>query len=113
MFDRFGQIAFESQIAAAILGNATTREFVLIDPSGPIPDSLHNRGLGFIGVTGIVNGVPRTAFALELDDAALDAVAHAWVRYLAARIMPYMQPPADDPVQFLKRLYALEDPRGE
>jgi hypothetical protein len=111
MYDRYSQIVLDAQIAAAVLGDPITREFVLIDPSGPIPQSLHNRGLVFIGVTGIVNGLPRTAFALELDASALDAVAHAWVRYLAARIMPYLQHPTDDTVQFLERLYALEDTR--
>jgi hypothetical protein len=115
MFDQFGQIAFESQIAAAILGNATTREFVLIDLSGPTPDSLHslrNRGLDFVGVAGFdVNGVLQAAFAVELDDSAVDAIAEAWIEHLATRILLYLQPPAGDSVQFLKRLYALEDTR--
>ncbi len=100
-----------AQISAAILGNFSTREFVLVDLApGPIPDCLYGRVLSYIGVTGIVNGAPRTALVVELDDAALSAIAMAWVHHLAARIMPYLRPP-DDSVSFLERLHALQDTR--
>ena len=78
---------------------------------GHIPDCLYGRGLGFIGVTGIVNGVPQASFAVELEDAAISAIAQEWTRYLMARIMPYMQLPVEESMQFLERLYALEDTR--
>jgi hypothetical protein len=105
------QIVSDAQISAAILGNFNTREFVLVDLApGPIPDCLYGRGLSYIGVTGIVNGAPRTALAVELDDAALSAITTAWVQYLAARIMPYLRTP-DDSVLFLERLHALQDTR--
>lgn len=113
------QIISDSQISAFILGNFTTREFVLVDTAlWPVPDCLQGRGFVFVGTTGIVNGAPRTAFAVELDDASLSAIAMAWVQYLAARIIPHLQPlkplnpPAENSVQFLERLYALEDPRN-
>ena len=107
------QIVSDAQISAAILGNFSTRVFVLVDllEPGPIPDCLYGCGLGYIGVTGIVNGESRTAFAVEIDDAAVSAIARHWAQYLAARIMPYMQPPAGDSVQFLERLHALQDTR--
>jgi hypothetical protein len=112
MYDEFAQIVSDAQISAAILGNPAAREFVLVDlATGRIPDCLYGRGLGFIGVTGIVNGVPRAAFAVELEDAAISAIAAEWTRYLVARIMPYIQLPAEESMQFLERLYALEDTR--
>lgn len=112
MWDRYAKLIADAQISAAVLGNFSTREFVLIDLApGPLPDCLCGRGLVLVGVTGIVNGAPRTALAVELDDAALSAIAMAWAQYLAARIMPYMRPPTDDAIQFLERLYALEDTR--
>jgi hypothetical protein len=105
------QIVSDAQIAAVILGNGNTREYVLVDlAQGPVPDCLFGRGFVYVGLTGIVNGAPRTAFAVELDDAALSAIAMAWVQYLAARIMPYLRPP-DDSVLFLERLHALQDTR--
>jgi hypothetical protein len=107
------QIVLDAQISAAILGNLDKRIFVLVDllAPEPIPDCLYGHGFGYIGVTGVVNGVSRAAFAVEIDDAAVSAIAAHWVQYLAARIMPYMQPPAGDSVQFLERLHALQDTR--
>jgi len=105
------QLYHDAQISAFILGNFSTREFLLVDTAlWPIPDCLYGRGLSYIGVTGIVNGAPRTALVVELDDAALSAITTAWVQYLAARIMPYLRPP-DDSVLFLEHLHALQDTR--
>lgn len=110
------QIVSDAQISAAILGNFETRVFVLVDllAPEPIPDCLYGHGYGYIGVTGIVDGIPRASFAVEIDVAAVTAIARHWAQYLAARIMPYMQPPAPpagDSVQFLERLHTLQDTR--
>jgi len=112
MWDRYAKIIADAQIPAAILGNPAAREFVLVDLAlGRIPDCLYGRGLVLVGVTGIVNGVPQAALAVELEDSALSAIAAEWTRYLVARIMPYMQLPVEESMQFLERLYALEDTR--
>jgi hypothetical protein len=106
------QLISDAQISAFIVGNFDTREFLLVDTSlWPPPDCIYGRGFVFVGTVGIVNGAPRAAFAVEIDDAAVSAIAAHWVQYLAARIMPYMQPPAGDSVQFLERLHALQDTR--
>ena len=105
------QLYHDAQISAFIMGNFSTREFLLVDTAlWPPPDCIHGRGFEYVGLTGIVNGAPRTALAVELDDAALSAITTAWVQYLAARIMPFMRPP-DDSVLFLERLHALQDTR--
>jgi hypothetical protein len=111
--NRLEQLALEAEVSACILGNLTTRDFALVDlhAPGPIPECLHGRGLGVIGVTGIVGGVPRTALAVELDDVALSAIAQVWLRYLSARITPHIQPPPGDSIRFLERLHALDDTR--
>lgn len=102
------QLISDSQISAFILGNFSTREFVLVDTAlWPVPDCLPGRGFVFVGTTGIVNGAPRTAFAVELDDAAMSAIAMAWVQYLAARIIPHLEPPARIQFNFLSAFTRL------
>ena len=94
------------------MGNPATSQFVLVDLAmGHIPDCLYGLGFVLVGVTGVVNGESRGAFVVELEDAAISAIAQEWTRYLMARIMPYMQLPVEESMQFLERLYALEDTR--
>ena len=106
------QLISDAQISAFIVGNFDTREFLLVDTSlWPPPACIYGRGFVFVGTVGIVNGAPRSAFAVEIDDAAVSAIAMEWVRYLAARIMPYLRLPDEESVQFLERLHALPDVR--
>jgi hypothetical protein len=119
MYDRFQQIAFDAQISAVILGNQDERTFVLIAlGSEPTPEDISHlagSGFGFVGVTGVVDGVPRTEFAVELDAASLSVIAQAWIQYLAgvvtAKLHPPTPQPVDDSIPFLERLYALNDAR--
>ena len=112
-------MAFDAQVSAVILGNLNTREYVLVDTTpGPIPASLHGRGFEFIGIMGIVQGVPHTALAVELDAASSTAIAQAWTQYLVGLIVAKLQPaqPAqstqtDDSAAWCESLYALSDTR--
>ncbi len=126
MYDRFEQLVFDSQISATILGNPCAREFVLVElgPNVRQPTDLLNRGFHFIGVTGIVDGAPRTEFAVELDDASLSAIAQAWIQHLAGVIAAKLRPVESAPraaspdkwgdsEQWLRRLWSLKDPRPD
>ena len=119
MYDRFEQLVFDSQISAAILGNRATRDYVLVVPSpGPLPESLYGRGLEFLGVVGMVGGVPQTEFAAELEPGALFAIAQEWIQHLAG-IAGKSQPAqptqtaqsSQSAVEWCEHLYWLPDTR--
>jgi hypothetical protein len=129
MYDRFEQLALDAQLAVGILGNPTTSEFALIDLTGPdpLPDfrgEIALRGFCFIGVAGLVLGVPRTALAVPLDNAEEDKLSQAYIRHVTGvrdgRIHAATPSaptraivPGDDSEQFLWRLWSLKDPRPE
>jgi len=122
MYDKFEQIAGYARLAVGIVGNPTTSEFALVDLSGPepVPDfrGEAQRGFCFIGVVGMVQGVPLIALTGPLDSAALDALSQAYIRHvecaLEGRIHAAIQPaPATVPVdEWLFRLWNLKDPRN-
>ena len=115
MYDRFEQLAFDAQVCAAILGNLDTRDFALVALPGACPASLYGRGFVFIGVTGIVDGEPKTVLEVELDSAAIAALAMALIRHLAAIIVGKLHPeqpaPTDDSVAWCEGLHSLHDTR--
>jgi hypothetical protein len=67
MDGRFRQILSDAEYALAVVGDASTGEFSLVDPSlASIED--------FLGVVGIVQGRPRSAFVDELPQQMLDGI---------------------------------------
>jgi hypothetical protein len=94
----------------AILGNPETSDFELIDLApGPLhnPHNLHERGMFFVGVMGIVRGFPRTALDTPLDDATTTALAQAFVRHVEVTAARELE------TAWLGRLYQLPDTRTD
>ena len=121
MFDQFERIAGYARLAVGIVGNPTTSEFALVDLTGPepVPDfrGEAQRGFCFIGVVGMVQGVPLIALTGPLDNAALDALSQAYFRHvecvLEGRIQAAIAAPANVPGdEWLFRLWNLKDPRN-
>ncbi len=115
--DKFEQLAMEAQLAVCILANADVSDIELVNLKA-VP--LHNettrdftgRGLRFIGVIGIVQGVPRSALAVPLDPVRTSALSQAFIAYTQSLLDANLKP-KDDFELFMTRLCALEDPRLE
>ncbi len=118
MYDKFEQIAGFARLAVGIVGNPRTAEFALVDLTGPepVPDfrGEAQRGFCFIGVVGMVQGVPFIALTEPLDSAALDALSQAYFRHVECVLEGRNRAatPWDDSEQFLWRLWSLKDPRN-
>jgi hypothetical protein len=117
MYDKFEQIAGYARLAVGIVGNPTTSEFALVDLTGPesVPDfrGEAQRGFCFIGVVGMVQGVPLIALTGPLDNAALDALSQAYIRHVECVLEGRnAATPGDDSEQWLWRLWSLQDPRN-
>lgn len=115
MYDKFEQLAFDARLAAGIVGNPTTSEFALVDLSGlePVPD-FREYGFCFIGVVGMVQGVPFIALTGPLDNDALDALSQAYFRHVECILEGRIRAatPGDDSEKWLWRLWSLKDPRN-
>ena len=82
---KFGSPAFDRDhpvcgaFPTAVLGNLEAREFELIqllDVPPNLQQMIVERNPCLVGFVGIVNGVPRSAFELPIDNAAIaDIVA--------------------------------------
>ncbi len=90
--DKFEQIAEGADFPVCFLGNTETADYELLDLKRKplLPESekenLLSRGLCFIGVMGIVEGVPAAALAEPLDAATASALAQAYLRYFIQRV---------------------------
>ena len=112
-FDKHEVIAGFAQYPASILGNLETRDFVLIAMndlplSEPSRLDYTARGFTYIGDVGILNGKPRTALYEPLDNDAITALSAAYIRLVEAALKP-----KDASEEWLKKLWALGDQRGE
>jgi hypothetical protein len=111
MYDKFDQLISDAQLKVLILGNPETSDFELIDLApGPLshdPHNLHERGMYFVGVMGIVQGVPRSALDEPLDVLTTTALAQAFVLH-AERILN-----ARLEADWLGRLYQIPDTRSD
>ena len=116
MYDKFEQIAGYARLAVGIVGNPKTSEFALVDLTGPepVPD-FREYGFCFIGVVGMVQGVPLIALTGPLDNAALDALSQAYIRHVECVLKRRIRAatPGDDSEKWLWRLWSLKDPRNE
>jgi len=111
-FDKFSHIAGYGRIVAAIFGNLETQDYELIDvdavPLSEAQAAIQTRGLAFIGVMGLMDGKPRTALDVELDEETGAALSHAYVQFACARLSK----PKGDSADWLRRLFALPDTRA-
>jgi hypothetical protein len=122
MYDKFETIAIKGRLPVGIVGNPENSEFALVDLTQPVPDfrrEIAQRGFCFIGVVGMIEGVPRTALTEPLDTAAVDMLSQAYIRHvehaLQGRIHAMLSArtiaPGNDSEQWLRQLYSLKDPR--
>ena len=76
----------------AILGNSRN-EYELVDMS--LPESCvknsQARGMGLVGVIGIVDGRPRVALEVELPESTIAALSKAFVSRIEAAIIQFEQ----------------------
>lgn len=110
--DKFQKIAFESQLAAVILGNGT--EFELVALTGLLSEErtreLQARKFSFVGIVGLIEGRPRTALAEPLDELSSVALAQAYVALIENRINESAKAVGDG-TEWLTHLYQLPDTR--
>jgi hypothetical protein len=77
VLDRFAKIIADAQYALAVVGDANTGKFSLVNPAlAGIED--------FLGVVAIVEGRPRSAWVDGLPDKMVDAIAAEFCRRLEA-----------------------------
>ena len=136
MNNRLEQIAATASICALILGNMETGDFALLPLTG---ESLTRpylervfwspRRLRICGVTGLVNGSPRTALSEPLEDEDEDSLAQLFAEYCAqvfaerpalsqalieraeGTLTAVLATPVDDSIGWCERLHWLPDTR--
>lgn len=124
MDSRFLQIAGSAEYAASIIGNPETQVYILLDTRTPAPSAasetariMAERHMRYLGVIGIVQGVPRVALSVPLDADSIALLAHTFVQRIEADTMSATvivdRPHQDDFVRFAEALWRLEDPRTE
>jgi hypothetical protein len=110
--DKIEKFVAESEYTVALLGNPESTAFELV-PIDTLSESesraLSARGLGFLGVIGLVDGQFRTALEVEQSVSTSQALARAFVQHITARLSA----PKRDNGDWLERLHALPDPRME
>lgn len=115
VYDVFQSLAMRANPAAAVLSNpdGTATELLPVMPRGLSNEDLDSlvqlwagRGLAFIGVIGMVDGIPQTALDIPLDPLRMHALSSAFVRHCEQ-----IERQKGDSVEWCERLFALPDPR--
>jgi hypothetical protein len=81
--DKFTQLLSASQFTRFVFGNNGTSDYVLADALPLSSDSrreVERRALTFVGVLGIVHGRPKSALAVPVDAATINAISQTFVR---------------------------------
>jgi len=113
VLDKFEQIATYADYVVCILGNPLTSDFELVDMSVDLGVSMpeaailsaRQRGLYFVGVAGLAQGVPQTALAVPLDAATITALAAAYIRHIETKMKEALE------IAALAQLHQLADAR--
>jgi hypothetical protein len=88
-YDKFEQIAAEGKLAVCVLGNTQTEDFELfaVDDLPRFNECIEERqaeligkGYSFLGVCGLVDGVPRSAFSEPLGRVMASQLSQAYLR---------------------------------
>jgi len=126
--DKFHQLVSETPSACwAIVGNPAAREFAvfrlglsLTTESREMLPGFAARGFIFIGVAGIVDGVPQTRLAVPLDAEALRVVVAQTVRVIEEEIEARLaEPPIAERAtaaafdSYMRFLMQMPDPRTD
>jgi excisionase family DNA binding protein len=78
--DKFQQLVLSATYAVCVVGNTQGIEFELLDVWTGAQLEIIRARRGFIGVIGLVGGVPRAALAVLLDDVTISALSQAFVQ---------------------------------
>lgn len=123
MDSRFLQLAKSADYAASILGNPDTQAYILLDARTPPPSAVSEtarifveRHMRYLGVIGMVQGVPRMVLRVTLDADSIVLLTHTFVQRIDPEATPAMvtvDRPENDFVRFAEALWRLEDPRTE
>jgi hypothetical protein len=121
VYDKFEALYMDAQLAVSILGNAdvTDIEMLPMKPYELSPEKIQElviqwagRGLRFIGAIGIVDGKPRTALAVPLDDRRISALSQAFIAYCEVLLSGSVEEQQKgDSVTWLHALHSLPDTR--
>lgn len=87
--DKFEALCRVADYALFLLANEQTGDWELIEPQTIPTDAARTyseRGLSFGGVLAWVDGNPRAALAVELDDAAIAAITQESARRFARMV---------------------------
>jgi signal peptide peptidase SppA len=98
--DKFDIILRDAKPSFVIMGNLDVTEYDFVSQdrlpaSDEALDSYRQRGMGFLGVTGLVGGSPRTALAVPLDAPAIETLVTRSLRFSqrgCARAIPISRP---------------------
>jgi hypothetical protein len=116
MYDKYEQIAFESQLSVCVLANADVTDIELLNVKlAPLPEEMvrdfTGRGLRFLGVIGVIQGVVTTALTEPLDLVRIGALSAAFVRYCEVLLDVDVDVQPNDFVRFAEALWRLPDTR--
>jgi hypothetical protein len=86
--DKFEQIAAAGKLTVCVLGNLQTEDFELFPVDAPRFNEfveerqaeLIEKGFSFLGVCGLVNGAPRSAFSEPLGRVMASQLSQAYLR---------------------------------
>jgi hypothetical protein len=111
--DAHQQLAFDSEFSVAVMGNAG--EFILIQLGEPLDDNVTRkaieRGFRYCGCLGVKDGVPGVR--CEPDADAVFTMLFAGLEFAVMVAARLRQKPKGDGVEFLERLFALQDTRTD
>jgi hypothetical protein len=96
----------QAELGCAVVGTSSLDHLELIDAPAMTYEAAANaakRGLDFLGVVTITNGVPKSAFVVDMPKDVVVALAELFAR----RITDEME------VRELQRMYGVVDPRLE
>jgi hypothetical protein len=90
-YDKFEQLAAQGKLTTCVLGNPQTEEFELFPldnlaryeaciRDGERRSELLSKGYSFLGVCGLVNGTPRSAFSEGLGPTMTTRLAQAYLQ---------------------------------
>jgi hypothetical protein len=118
MYDKFQTLAMRAHdsLCVAILANDDVTDIELVNVKlAPLPEDrareLGARGLHFLGMMGIVDGLPQTALDIPLDPVRISALSAAFVAYCEVMLRDALE--KGDEVAWLMRLFSLPDERSE
>lgn len=80
--EKFEQLLADSAFSRLILGNEAASDFLLIEDrpwSDEAQSDIERRGLRFVGVLGVVQGRPKSALAVPMDEATITRLAQDFV----------------------------------